>query len=241
MTGLRVIDTGSGAPRWNIAVTAALAGLHAEARIPDTLRFHRYPPCVLLGRSQPADAVDRAACARVGAGIARRITGGGAVAMGPGVLAWDLVTGPRWRSPDVAAAALGAALAAALGVLGIAAEFRPPGDVAVGGRKIAGLSGAFESAILVQQGSLLVAPDVAAMAALLGQPALPVTTLAEAVAPVPTHEALIEAIAAAFAAALDLPPEAAALDTATRVRAAALLAAEVGTDAFVLGEAEAVR
>ena len=50
MTGtLRLVDTGTASARWNIAATAALAELHAEGRIPHTLRLHRYPVSALLG------------------------------------------------------------------------------------------------------------------------------------------------------------------------------------------------
>jgi len=46
MTPIRVIDTGLRPVRWNVAMTAALRELHRAGRIPDTVRFHRYPPSV---------------------------------------------------------------------------------------------------------------------------------------------------------------------------------------------------
>jgi lipoate-protein ligase A len=232
VTGLALIDTGLNAARWNIAVTAALAELHARGRIGDTLRLHRYPVSVLLGRSQPLDARLRAACARRGTEIARRVTGGGTVAMGPGVLAWDLVVGRAWPSLEAAAACLGGAVAAALGRLGLAARFRAPGDVLVGGRKIAGTSGLFDGPTLLHQGSLLVAADLGMMAELLGEPALPVTTVAEQGG----QRGVAAELAAGFAAALGLPLSHGALGEAAPL-AARLLADEIGTDAFVLGEA----
>lgn len=36
------------------AFATLFAGLHARGAISDTVRFHRYPACVLLGRSQDA-------------------------------------------------------------------------------------------------------------------------------------------------------------------------------------------
>ena len=86
---LRILDTGLKDARWNIAMTAALAELHAEGRIQDTVRLHRYPPCVLLGRSQTMEcAADLDHCRRAGVALARRVTGGGAVFMSPRMLAW---------------------------------------------------------------------------------------------------------------------------------------------------------
>jgi lipoate-protein ligase A len=226
---LRLVDTGLNGARRNVAVTAALAELHGQGRIPDTLRLHRYPVSVLLGRSQPLTAAQRAAAARHGAEIARRVTGGGAVAMGPGVLAWDLVV-PRstWPSLDAAAAAIGEALADALD---LAATFRPPGDIVVGIRKVAGTSGLFDGPTLLHQGSLLVDADIAAMADLLGLPDLPVTSLAAHGAPAAPR------IAEAIAAALGRPLQPAPLGEAELTLTARLLADEIGTEDFVAGEA----
>ncbi len=206
MTALSVLDTGLAGARRNVAVTAALLELHAAGRIGDTLRLHRYRASVLLGRSQPpGGAFDRDACARRGAEIARRVTGGGAVAMTPGALAWDLVTARRpGQSLDAIAALLCRALAGALAGYGVQAAFRPPGDVIAAGRKIAGTAGVFEGGTILHQGSLLIDADTAEMAELLGVPRLPVATLAELTGAVPAR--LSETVAAALAGALGLAP-----------------------------------
>jgi lipoate-protein ligase A len=70
---LRLLDTGLEDARWNVAVTAALLELHAEGRVPDTLRFHRYRRCLLVGASQSVDGAPGAG----GAQVVRRVTGGG--------------------------------------------------------------------------------------------------------------------------------------------------------------------
>jgi lipoate-protein ligase A len=232
---LRLLDTGVAGARWNVAVTAALAELHAAGRIGDTLRLHRYEKCVLLGRSQPIDAaLDRAACARRGAQIARRVTGGGAVAMAPGILAWDLVADRGgWRALDDVSASLGEALAGALGRFGVAARFRPPGDIVAAGRKLAGTGGAFDGRTVVQQGSLLVEADAAEMAELLRLPALPIVTLVDLAAPAPRMAEVAEAVAAAFAGVLGRTARREALCATERDRAAALLGEEIGTAEFV--------
>ncbi len=236
---LRLIDTGLGPARRNIAVTAALAELHQAGRIPDTLRLHRYPRSVLLGRSQRLEPAITAACRAQGAELARRVTGGGAVAMGEGVLAWDLVLSREgFADLDAAAARIGGAVVSALGALGFDAGFRAPGDILLGGTKVAGTSGLFDGPSLLHQGSLLVCADTAGMAALLGMPGLPVTVLAD-------HGRIsmagaADGLARSVARALDRPLEVADLGATETALADRLLAEEIGRDDFVTGMAEVV-
>ena len=94
---LRLLDTGLAGARWNVAVTAALArAARRRAASRDTLRLHRYRALgARSARSQPSTTRSTRRLRRRGAEIARRVTGGGAVAMTPGVLAWDLVVARR--------------------------------------------------------------------------------------------------------------------------------------------------
>ena len=121
-------------------------------------------PAVVLGSTQPASDVDRAAAARAGYDVVRRRTGGGAVLAEPGTLAWVDVVVPRpdplWED-DVGRSFwwLGGVWAAALAALGLGrAEVHRgglvstpwsakvcfaglgPGEVAVGGRKVVGMA-----------------------------------------------------------------------------------------------------
>ncbi|MGH9105569.1 MAG: lipoyl protein ligase domain-containing protein [Acidimicrobiales bacterium] len=79
---------------------------------------------VVLGSSQPDDAVDRAACAAAGVSVARRRTGGGAVLVEAGSLVWVDVAvpagDPLWTA-DVGQAAwwLGDTWCAALTTVGL--------------------------------------------------------------------------------------------------------------------------
>lgn len=182
MTALRLIrDEGFGG-RGNVAMTAAMVELHDAGTIPDTLRLYRYPRCVLLGRNQSAvDAVDLAVCNSRNIETVRRITGGGAIYMDEGVLTFDLLIAAR---EGVNAANLSARVCASiareLGGFGIAAEFRPDNDVVAGGKKVFGASGFASGATLLYQGSLMVSPELAAMAGTLGIPDMAdrVTTVA---------------------------------------------------------------
>src|ERR1700681_95749 len=106
MNTLRVIDTGLRPPRWNIAMTAALAELHGAGEIPDTLRFQRFQPCVLVGRNQDIRRevrLDR--CKQKGVTLARRVTGGGAGYMDAGLFSSEIVAGRRRFGADLTEAA----------------------------------------------------------------------------------------------------------------------------------------
>ncbi len=225
---VRLLKTGLGHAAANVAFTAALAELHLRGKVADTLRLYRYRRCVLLGRSQEIGAVDAGVCRRRSVEIARRATGGGAVYMAPGILAWDLVVArARFPSPDAAAAAVGAAVVSALGKLGLAARFRLPGDVLLGELKVSGSAGWFEGGSLLHQGTLAVDCDLDEMAEMLGVPrhGLPVTTLAAERGDAPSIGAVEAALEATFGELLGglLPAEAGPNE---RHHAAKLLAAE---------------
>jgi len=170
-TPIRIIDTGLRPARWNVAMTAALAERHARGTAPDTIRFHRYPPCVLLGRSQvAAGAADLEHCRQHGIEIARRVTGGGAVYMSPRQLAWDVVMDRRSLPRDLPAATrlICQGVAAGLSPLGCAARFRAPNDIEIDGRKVSGSSGYAEGHTVALQGTILIEDEVPGMARALG-------------------------------------------------------------------------
>jgi lipoate-protein ligase A len=170
---LRIIDTGEMPARWNVAMTAVQSELHRTGRIPNTLRFHRYPHSILIGRHQVLSrAVHVESCEAAQVELARRVTGGGAVYMAPGALAWDLVISRRTiafqRRP--AAAAIGEAVAAGLSRLGLCARYRAENEVEIAGRKVCGMSGYFDGGTLVCQGTVLADASLVDMARLLRFP-----------------------------------------------------------------------
>ena len=164
---LRVLDTGLRPARWNAAMSAALLDSVDEGA-PATLRFHRYPVSCVIGRNQDVETeLDVATCLAEGVQVARRVTGGGAVVMGPGVLAFDLVMplsrGEAFALPRRA----GEALAGALRGLGLEAVLATPGSIEIDGRKVSGSAGRLGRRAALHQATLILDLAEAAPLALL--------------------------------------------------------------------------
>ena len=170
----RVIDTGVREGRANIAFDPALIELRQQERVPDTIRFMRFPPTALIGRHQDLSReINLDYCAAEGVGVVRRVTGGGAIYLDDGQLGWELVFHRASLGianlPDLAAAICNAA-AAGLRKLGVHAKFRPRNDIEVDGRKISGTGGFFDGDILIYQGTVLVDMNPAQMVRALNIP-----------------------------------------------------------------------
>ena len=240
---LRAIDTGLLTARRNVAVTAALAALHRTGQCPDTLRFHVYPRSVLIGRHQIlTQAVNSIFCSRNGIEIARRITGGGAVFMSPGILAWDIVAERRrfGATRKMAAAGICEGLAAGVRRLGLPARYRPPNAIEIAGRKVCGAAGSFEGPTLTYQGTLLVAFDIHEMVGALAQVDDQMTSVSEFVDRVPPMDEIKAAVTAGIAEACRADITHEALNAQERALADRLFDEEIGSDAFVFDGAEAV-
>ncbi len=171
----RIIDTGVREGRANIAFDPALIELRQQGKVPDTIRFMRFPPTALIGRHQDLSReVNLDYCAAEGVGVVRRVTGGGAIYLDEGQLGWELVFHRASLGiPNLAdlAAAICNAAAAGLRELGVRATFRPRNDIEVEGRKISGTGGFFDGDILIYQGTVLVDMNPAQMVRALNIPA----------------------------------------------------------------------
>jgi lipoate---protein ligase len=247
MSVLRVIDTELRPPRWNIAMTAALAELHGASEIPDTLRFQRFQPCVLVGRNQDIRRevrLDR--CRQKGVATARRVTGGGAVYMDAGILSWEIVAGRRRFGADLdeAAEKICTAVADGLVALGVPARFCPPNAIEAEGRKISGASGYFEGATLVYEGTVLVDFDPRDMAEVLRLPdakegaalAHRVTSIAAILGRAPAVGEVQRALAASISDCFGFRITSEAASDRELALAERLHTVKFGTDRFVLGE-----
>ena len=245
----RVIDTGVRDGRRQIAFDQAMIEAHKAGQIPDTIRFLRFPPTALVGRHQALSReINLAHCRARGIGVARRITGGGAIYFDEGQLGWELVL--RRSTLGIASLAeltrrICEAAAAGLSRLGVDARFRPRNDIEVGGRKVSGTGGFFDQDTLFFQGTVLVDMNPADMLAALNVPqaklakraldsaAQRVATLKELLGAAPPLEAVREALLAGFADRLGIAPVAGAITGIEESLAARHHDEEIGTDAFV--------
>jgi lipoate-protein ligase A len=246
----RIIDTGVREGRSNIAFDAALIEERQADRVPDTIRFLRFPPTALIGRHQDLSReVDLQYCASNGVGTVRRITGGGAIYLDEGQLGWELVFHRASLGiaalPDLAEAICNAA-AAGLSELGINARFRPRNDIEVDGRKISGTGGFFDGDILIYQGTVLVDLDSQKMVSALNIPesklakrnldsaAERVVTLKELLGDdLPDMETIKQALIEGFCERLEITAEPGDITDAEEQLAKDYFEDEIGSDEFV--------
>ena len=171
---LRVLDTDCGNSRKHFSFGKAMVDHHKQSKQPDTLRFMHFKPTVILGRHQVLhDEVNVDYCLNNNIQIVRRLTGGGAVFLDPGQLAWELcVSKKNIGSGDLSEITkiLCGAAAGGLNKLNIDAKFRPRNDLEVDGRKVGGTGGFFDGDTLFFQGGALVDMDVENMKASLNIP-----------------------------------------------------------------------
>jgi lipoate-protein ligase A len=203
-----------------LAVDEALAASYRRGRsaAEPTLRLYTYRDhAALVGRYQHLAAeVDLEACGAAGVEVNRRPTGGGAIIMGSGQLGVALATAaPSEERPRQLLERYSTGLLAGLRRLGIEAVFRGKNDLAVEGRKIAGLGLYLDGAGgLLFHASVLADLDVALMLDVLRIPAAKlgeragqaveerVTTVSRQVGARLDGQAIAEEIAAGFAEAL---------------------------------------
>jgi lipoate-protein ligase A len=246
----RVIDTGLRDGRANIAFDQAMIDAHGAGKIPDTIRFLRFPPTALVGRHQAlSQEVRLDHCREHGIGVARRITGGGAIYFDEGQLGWELVFG-RSTLGIASLAELTRAIceAAALGLrtLGVAAHYRPRNDIEVAGRKLCGTGGFFDGDTLFYQGTLLIDLDPARMTAALKVPEAKlakrkldsasqrVVTLKQLLgSDLPDLSAIQQALLAGFAQGLGIDCRPGGITALEDSMARRIHDEEIGTDAFV--------
>ena len=245
----RIVDTGVRAGARNIAFDAALIELHQEGRVPDTLRFLQFPPTVLIGRHQALSREVRVDhCRAEGIGLARRITGGGAIYMDEGQFGFELVFGKS----GLGLASLGAltetlceGVAAGLAKLGVDAKFRPRNDIEVDGRKISGTGGFIDGNTVIFQGTILVEMDPAKMLSALNVPqeklakraldsaAQRVVTLKELLGAAPPLARVKQALVEGFAERLGITPEWGTTSGAEEALASRHFDEEIGTEEFL--------
>ncbi len=250
MKPVRVVDTGLRQARANIALDQAMIEAHKRGEIPDTVRFLRFPPSALIGRHQAlSQELKLDWCRANGVEIARRLTGGGAIVMGPGLLGWELIVKRSTlglATLDAVARKICEAVAAGLSSLGVEARFRPRNDIEVGGRKLSGSGGFFDGDTLLYQGTVILDFDAQQMLSALNVPAEKlirhavdsaaqrVVSLRELLGPaMPPESVVADALLRGLAEGLGLAPHWARLSNAEEDAARIFHDREIGTDAFV--------
>ena len=246
----RIIDTGVREGRSNIAFDPALIELRQQDKVPDTIRFMRFPPTALIGRHQDLSReINLDYCASNGVGTVRRITGGGAIYLDQGQLGWELVFHRSSLGyaalPDIAREICNAA-AAGLRLLGVDAKFRPRNDIEVDGRKISGTGGFFDGDILIYQGTVLVDMNAQQMVKALNVPQSKlarhqldsaeqrIVTLKELLGDdVPDMETIKAALLTGFRKHLGISAEPGLITPAEEELAKEFFDDEIGTDEFV--------
>ncbi|MDH3416662.1 MAG: lipoate--protein ligase family protein [Gammaproteobacteria bacterium] len=246
----RIIDTGVREGRANIAFDAALIEERQANRVPDTIRFLRFPPTALIGRHQDLSReIDLDYCEQNGVGVVRRITGGGAIYLDEGQLGWELVFHRASLGipalPDLAREICNAA-AKGLSELGIKARFRPRNDIEVDGRKISGTGGFFDGDTLIYQGTVLVDMSAQQMVKVLNVPesklakrkldsaAERVVTLKELLGDdLPDIETIKQALIKGFTEAFGISAEPGEITANEEALAEQYFKEEIGTDEFV--------
>ncbi len=246
----RVIDTGIRGGRANVAFDQMLIEARREGIIPNTIRFLRFYPSVLIGRHQIlSHEINLDYCLGRGIEVGRRITGGGGLYLDQNQIGWELVFDRNLlRFSDLGDAARHICEAAALGLnkLGVPARYRPRNDIEVDGRKISGTGGFFDGNVLFYQGTLLIDFDPETMSAALRVPSskLAKRELASAGQRIVTMRALLgervpnlstiyQGLLDGFAEGLNILPVWGDITQREEQLAERIYYDEVGTEAFV--------
>lgn len=173
---LRLLRDGPAPGAWNMAMDEALMGAARSGTV--TLRLYRWqPPCLSLGRNQPARGLyDLRAARDRGIGIVRRPTGGRAVYHHREVTYSVAAPDRLWGGPRAAYGRIHRAVARGLARLGVGVDLVPrrragagvgpsaracfrdsvPGEVTCDGRKLVGSALWRRTGALLQHGSVLI-------------------------------------------------------------------------------------
>lgn len=257
MTAWRLIEEDGAGAADGLATDEALMLTYMDGDIPPpTLRLYTYRDhSALVGRFQDPRAELRIdVCEAEGIAVNRRPTGGGAILMGAQQLGVALVTSLRDPATPAHARAIidtfGRGVVAGLKRLGINGEIRGKNDIAVAGRKIAGL-GIYVNAndAVLFHASVLADLDVDLMLRILNIPAAKLggaaadavrtritTATAERGAPVTAGE-LRACVRAGFEEAFGIEMSADSLDPSEHAVAAEVIAQRYGNREWIFGRA----
>lgn len=187
MNPWRLINSGALPSVLNMGIDQALLQLYARGESPPTLRFYQWnPPGISLGCLQRRPSFDAGAYRRLGFDVVRRPTGGRAV-LHQNDLTYSIITGTQEGIPVTLPAVYGLlcrGLLVGFRLLGIEAELgqeqaqadQPDicflrstiGDIVYRGKKFVGSAQTWSGSSLLQHGSIVLEPQTATWAELLG-------------------------------------------------------------------------
>jgi lipoate-protein ligase A len=173
---MRLIDLSFDDPAQNLALDEALLDAAEEGHSGDSLRLWESPVrFVVLGTGQVfAEEVHEAACVRDGVPVLRRCSAGGCVLQGPGSLNYSLVfcleDHPELRGISASYAHILDQLTRAFAARGVTVAHEGVCDLTHAGRKVSGNAQRRRRRAILHHGTLLHAPDYAAMARYLREP-----------------------------------------------------------------------
>ena len=171
---MRLIDSCPPDPQRNIALDASLFQELEEGGRHETLRFWetRQPAVVIGSFGASGREIDERACLADGVPVIRRLSGGGAVVVGPGCFNYSLLLSldarPELRHVSRSYHAILGVIVQALAVPGLQVE--GISDLAVGGRKVSGNAQRRGRRALLHHGTFLYAFDVSIMERYLKEP-----------------------------------------------------------------------
>ncbi len=159
----RLVDSDLSSPVFTVAADEVIARARSEDKVPNTLHFYRRNvPTISLGYFQEVEkSVDLNFCQKHDISIVRRISGGSAIYADSGHLIYGLTVGQDYLSNDrnETFEKVCSAILFALKELNIVAEFKPPNDILVDGRKVSGSAQMRRWGIVLQHGTLVLNND----------------------------------------------------------------------------------
>ena len=165
---IRALETGYNNAALNMAIDEALMENIDHAPI---LRIYGWrPAAVSIGYFQSIkEEIDLEKCSRMGLGVIRRLTGGGAV-LHEMELTYSFITKQYPQNIMESYKWICEAIVISINRLGFDASFVPLNDIVVNGKKVSGSAQTRRKGVLLQHGTLLLGVDVDKMFCVLKVP-----------------------------------------------------------------------
>jgi lipoate-protein ligase A len=158
----RLIDTDLNHPFYVTAADEALAISCSEFNGKPTLHFYRRdPPGISVGYFRKVEEdvyIDK--CKELGIEIVRRTSGGGSIFTDENQLIMGLITNQRvGKNVEETFKLVCTCLIQALGSMGINADYKPPNDILVNGKKISGSAQVKKKNVYIIHSTIILALD----------------------------------------------------------------------------------